>query len=328
MTSPAPIPTWLNLFGSPDVKDADAGRSVTSPAAYLADLLQLLEDRFDASDFRARRPDIPGKIKLNGEQSFTLTRQLDIVNQLLAQRVDPQQPTAADQVLAQAKHPFLLPFEYQDERVRQLLRLLQTPPGELHRGFIPRADVDVLVREKLGLSPARAAVVANDLSKDAAGLHDAYGLEHAHGLDKGETLADLADLNRFQRATQLDAPTLSQLLFSQLSQTASKGPGPVEREAAGVLFINHGLGDYVSLDSDEQKLTWSDGKAIQDAWFDRVHRILCLSRWSGIDLLSLDRFAATVREYARQQRAAAPCCARQPAGRYQGATRCTLRCFR
>ncbi len=288
MTSPAPIPTWLNLFGSPDVKDADAGRSVTSPAAYLADLLQLLEDRFDASDFRARRPDIPGKIKLNGEQSFTLTRQLDIVNQLLAQRVDPQQPTAADQVLAQAKHPFLLPFEYQDERVRQLLRLLQTPPGELYRGFIPRADVDVFVREKLGLSPARAAVVANDLSKDAAGLHDAYGLEHAHGLDKGETLADLADLNRFQGATQLDAPTLSQLLFSQLSQTASKGPGPVEREAAGVLFINHGLGGYVSLDSDEQKLTWSDGEAIQDAWFDRVHRILCLSRWSGIDLLSLD----------------------------------------
>ena len=31
-------------------------------------------------------------------------------------------------------------------------------------------------------------------------------------------------------------------------------------------------------------------RQIPDAWFDRVHRLLCLSRWTGIDLPSLDLF--------------------------------------
>src|SRR5215813_6388284 len=106
MTRSESIPTWSQLFGMPDVKEADAGRSLTSPAAYLADLLQLLEDRFDSADFRARRPDILGNIKLNGEQSFAHVRQLDIVNRLLAQRIERQQKAPADSVLAAARHPF------------------------------------------------------------------------------------------------------------------------------------------------------------------------------------------------------------------------------
>ena len=85
------IPTWSELFGSLDTKEADSGRSITSPSAYLADLLQVLEDRFNSSDFRNRRPDIPKALKLNGDQSFTLTRQLDIANALSAERIARQQ---------------------------------------------------------------------------------------------------------------------------------------------------------------------------------------------------------------------------------------------
>ena len=87
MAGSATIPTWAELFGSLDTRAADAGRSLNSPAAYLADLLQLLEDRFDPTDFNTRRPDIASTILLNGDQSFTLERQLDIVNNLLAQRI-------------------------------------------------------------------------------------------------------------------------------------------------------------------------------------------------------------------------------------------------
>ena len=278
------IPTWSELFGSPDTKQADAGRSITAPAAYLADLLQLLEDRFNSSDFRDRRPDIPKKIKLDGEQSFTLTRQLDIANALLSERIErPPQNAPADTILAEARDPFSLPFEYQRERIRQLLLLLRTSHRDLQSSFAPHVDADVLARERLGLSPARAAAVTQDLSKDAANLRKAYGLA------PDESMSSLADIERFRRATQLEATSLQQLLFSQLSQTTGDG-GVTERDAAaGQLFINHDLGGFVKLQPDEQRLMWSAGSdGIPDAWFDRVHRLLCLSRWTGIDLPSLD----------------------------------------
>ena len=167
------IPTWSELFGSLDTKEADAGREITSPAAYLADLLQLLDERFNSSDFRNRRPDIPGNILLNGDQSFTLTRQLDITNSLLGAKIEHQQATPADAVLAKAQHPFLLPFEHQHERVRQALSLLRTSYRDLHTSFAPQVDIDALARERLSLSPARAATVVTDLSKDPANLRNA-----------------------------------------------------------------------------------------------------------------------------------------------------------
>src|SRR5262245_7389297 len=131
MDSSESIPTWSDLFGAPDTKEADAGRSVTAPAAYLADLLQLLEDRFNPSDFRSRRHDITAQILLNGEQSFSLVRQLDIANQVLGNRIASLARTHADAILAGAQHPFSLPFEYQHERIRQLLLLLRTPYRDL-----------------------------------------------------------------------------------------------------------------------------------------------------------------------------------------------------
>src|SRR5271169_1576507 len=125
------LPTWSELFGSPDTKEADAGRSVTGPAAYLADLLQLLEDRFgpmlkdrsDPAGVRSRRPDISTQILLNGDQSFSLVRQLDITNRVLGDRIASLAKTPAEDVLAGAQNPFLLPFEYQYERIRQALLL-------------------------------------------------------------------------------------------------------------------------------------------------------------------------------------------------------------
>jgi Salmonella virulence plasmid 28.1kDa A protein len=227
MNSPESVPTWSDLFGSPDTKEADAGRSVTAPAAYLADLLQLLEDRFDPSDFRSRRPDITSQILLNGEQSFSLARQLDIANRVLGGRIaslSKKPAEAVDEVLAGAQHPFSLPFEYQHERIRQLLLLLRTPYRDLYTSFAQHVDVDVLARERLGLSPARADTVAKDLSGDAAGLRAAFGLA------PDETLSSLAGLERFRRATQLDGTSLRELLFSQLSQ--SDGGGVSERRGS------------------------------------------------------------------------------------------------
>ena len=176
MQSAESLPTWSDLFGSPDMKEADAGRSLMAPAAYLADLLQLLEDRFDPSDFRSRRPDIGAEILLNSEQSFSVVRQLDIAIRVLAERMDALTKSHADDVLATAQHPFSLPFEYQYERIRQLLLLFRTPYHDLYTSFAKHIDVDVLARDVLGLSPARASTVVSDLSGDATALCTAYGV--------------------------------------------------------------------------------------------------------------------------------------------------------
>jgi hypothetical protein len=263
------------------MKEADSGRSLTSPAAYLADLLQLLEDRFTGSDFAERRSDIARALLLNGEQSFSLVRQLDIVNRILADRISALTKAPADEVLASAVHPFALPFELEHTRIRQLLLLLRTPYRDLYSAFAKQPDVAVLARERLGLSPARAAALVLDLSADPAALAAAYGL------DAGETLESLLPLERLRRATQLDGPSLRALLFSQLSPQPTASGGS-ERDAAGQLFLNRGLGGFVSLDAAEQRLIWNGEGAIPAAWFDRAHRLLCLARWTGLELSSLD----------------------------------------
>jgi len=42
------LPSYERLFGEIDFQKGDDARSVYSPAAYLADLLQLIDDEFDS----------------------------------------------------------------------------------------------------------------------------------------------------------------------------------------------------------------------------------------------------------------------------------------
>lgn len=279
-----PGTTWRDLFGAPDFTDADPGRSVVSPAAYLADLLQLLEDELAGSaDLDARRPDIARKVVLNGESAFSPVPQLDIVNRVLSARVAAIARDDADKVLAAARHPLELPFEPHDERLRRLLPLLKTAQHELYAAFARDLDVDVVARARLGLSPARAAILLTDTSADPAALRLAYGL--AADAD----LAALTSVAAFRRVTGLDADGLRALLSARLSGLARDRDGMPERDAAGVLFVHQGLGGHVALDDAGEALVWRGaGQGIPPAWFDRVHRLLRLSRWIGVDLIDLD----------------------------------------
>ena len=80
------LPSYKKLFGELDFKKGDQARSVLSPAAYLADLLQLLEDRLPRNDFFTRRPAIQN-LTLNQENTFTEIPYLDIVNEVLETEV-------------------------------------------------------------------------------------------------------------------------------------------------------------------------------------------------------------------------------------------------
>jgi len=80
------LPSYQELFGDFDVSNGDGSRSVHSPAAYLADLLELTAHGFAASPLHDRRPDLQG-IALDGDNSYTVLPYLDIVNEVLGKRV-------------------------------------------------------------------------------------------------------------------------------------------------------------------------------------------------------------------------------------------------
>jgi len=75
------LPSYDALFGI-DFKEGEAARSVYSPAVYLADLLQLIDDHFATADLDIRRSDLK-EILLDGEHTFSEIPYLDVVTEVL-----------------------------------------------------------------------------------------------------------------------------------------------------------------------------------------------------------------------------------------------------
>jgi hypothetical protein len=87
------LPSYEELFGNLDYSSADEYRSVLSPAAYLADIMNLKNWNYDSSGqdnpdaVDDRRPDI-SDILLNAENTITEIPHLDIVNDVMEKRVE------------------------------------------------------------------------------------------------------------------------------------------------------------------------------------------------------------------------------------------------
>ena len=78
MTNNIDFPDYQELFGDLDFSTGDDARTVYSPAAYLSDLLQLMDDEFSSTEnIDNRRSDIK-EIMLDAENTFSLTPHLDI----------------------------------------------------------------------------------------------------------------------------------------------------------------------------------------------------------------------------------------------------------
>ena len=109
----------------------DQARSVHSPAAYLADLLQLVEDRFERAallEARRRIKDIP----LDAANTFTEVPYLDVVNEVLAENVAVKQGEDAYTTMTgmtALSSPVAMPFSLADLRRRKYLRLAGVAPG-------------------------------------------------------------------------------------------------------------------------------------------------------------------------------------------------------
>jgi hypothetical protein len=249
------LPSYQELFGDFNIQNGDESRSVYSPAAYLADLLELIGDSFEDSPLRDRRPDLAG-IPLNGENSYTVLPYLDIVNEVLERRLDKDPDTR----LRDLRFPLNLPFSMRTERRKQYLRRFQIAPEELYRQFAVLVDADQVAREYLGLSP-------DDL--------DAITVAIA---GEPERFAGLTDAARFRQTTTLTAVEVRELLYGNL--------GPAQHAEATALFVHQG-GPCVTLDTDEKHLLYG-GKEIPEDWFDRMARFVRLARKLAMPLGDLD----------------------------------------
>ncbi|MFF5229691.1 hemopexin repeat-containing protein [Dactylosporangium sp. NPDC000521] len=276
------LPDYQKLFGDLDFRGGDEARSVYSPAAYLADLLQLLT----GSDLAGRRPDLSA-VHLDGVNSYTEVPYLDIVNEILADELsgDNGEDDSGDDsgsggegngaqrahdALATLRHPFALPFSLRHERLRRLLHHLGTTPLELYRQFAPGEDADVVAREYLELTQDEVDLYSTAL--DDADLRICYGLRDA------ETYTDLAQVDRFRQAVTLTHEELLTLLHGDLA----------EAESANACFVHQG-DEVVTLAADERSLaTKTPNGPVPTAWYERVNRFVRLARRLGMTFQDLD----------------------------------------
>ncbi|MEO1559635.1 MAG: Tc toxin subunit A [Cyanobacteria bacterium J06632_19] len=126
------LPSYEELFGNLDFKQGDDARSVYSPAAYLTDLLELLEDEFANPQLLNRREDIQ-RILLDSENTYSSIPYLDIVNEVLESKVNSNGNVYEE--MTRAKYPFNLPFNYENERIKKFLSYLNVTLEELYKSF-------------------------------------------------------------------------------------------------------------------------------------------------------------------------------------------------
>ncbi|NUT98102.1 MAG: hypothetical protein HOY78_39435, partial [Saccharothrix sp.] len=252
------LPTYEQLFGALDFRAVDEGRSVYSPAAYLADLLDLIDDTFEGDPLTGpdRRPDI-ASIPLDGEHAYTEVPYLDVVNRVLAAVVGPD----AHAELKRLRFPFALPFDLDHEKVRRYLSQFRVGPVELYHLFARRADRDVVAREFLGLSADDVALVTTVVTDHEDLLATFYGVDGSFD--------DLHDVATFLRATRLTATELDALV--NLGTDA---------------FVHQG-GPRVTLDATSRRLVRGDGP-VPPEWFERVSRFVRLARRIGLTLNETD----------------------------------------
>jgi hypothetical protein len=301
--------SYENIFGSLDFKKGDDGRSVVSPAAYLVDLLQLLDDNLPVQNpskvkgLHQRRSDIKD-LPLNTENAFAAIPYLDIVNGVLEQKVkDKEQKVKGDKapegdayaILKDKQYPFNLPFNVENERIKKFLHYLNVSSEELYKLFSLKFDPVLIGREYLKLSTEEFNAITK--SATSADLKTYFNTTQSSNDAQSSTL----QVSDFLAATRLSGVELRELLCQNLSETAkSTDADPkTERVKASDFFINYGLDGYAVLDAEETSIVWKTMTSttghpeIPDAWFDRVQRLIRLQKKIGLSFMELDLMLRT-----------------------------------
>ncbi|GAA2276708.1 hypothetical protein GCM10010149_19850 [Nonomuraea roseoviolacea subsp. roseoviolacea] len=252
------LPTYQLLFGDLDFRPGDEARTVNSPAAYLADLLRLLDEEVDAGGARLheRRPDIR-EIPLDAEHTTTELPYLDIVVEILERLAGPDPYGRMKTML----FPFDKPFDVAYEELGTFLERRGVGREEIPRLF--GAGTAELAARFLGLSPEVVAVVATARPGEAE-LRASFQVGQDRRSGTEERLGVLADAARLRRTAGLSEVELTQVLGARF----------VRQDGAAVTVA-------------DGRLSLPEGAELL-AWLDRVNRFVRLARRAGLSFGDLD----------------------------------------
>lgn len=305
------LPSYEELFGNLDYSSADEYRSVLSPAAYLADIMDLKNWQYgDATDaVDDRRSDI-SDILLNAENTITEIPHLDIVNDVMKARVEAmvKGPNGEDvdafETLKSAKFPFNVPFNRDKTEIGKILGYLKADAMKFYKAFLADPDTKTTAKEYLGLSDEEYQTIITPVDSEAE-LTKYYGLQDDESLqlkydanNNVEKNKSLPNIKRFRKASELSALQVSELLFQDLSD-AERESGVSQR-----FFINHSpLTPEIYLKTkpvDEgTEAEWlcfvmsDESSMIPNDYYDRIHRFIRLSRKTGLSFADLDLVLTT-----------------------------------
>ena len=234
-------PNFTTLFGSQSLCSCEDCNSVLSPAAYLVDLLQMIDPKAGAkplTKLRERRPDIEF-IPLTCENTNTELPYIDLINEILefyvahnetlsAQaahdnagataeelRINPQYVVdAAYEALAKAVYPVDLPFNRSLTISRLYLNHLGVSRHELMNAFRKQgqptdAEVDL---EGLEISSFEGSILTGSLNRPLADFYGTTGSDPSG-------LAEISVADFLQR-TAISYEDLTELLTVQILNPA------------------------------------------------------------------------------------------------------------
>ena len=316
MSNTPSFPSFDQLFGDLDFKKGDEGRSVYSPAAYLADLLQLLEDHFGRTipneNLFRRRTDIE-KIPLNGENAFTTLPYLDIVNNILEAKirsldgVSPNHLSYPYDRLRAEKYPLQLPFNLENERFKKYYSFFNANVENLYKYFsTQQPDPLLAAKEYLGLSEEEYQTITAEATSGHSFLRQHFNLSGTIA----EAHNTLKSVSQFLRLTGISGKDLRELLFQNLSRTAFSQNTQAELEQAAFFFINHDTNGFANLHTEaegtggdtEEEINWgplpgnSNQQLLDSVWFKRISRtsrFLRLAQKTQIKFADLDLILRT-----------------------------------
>jgi len=307
--------TWPSLFGADAFCDCDECQSALGPAAYLVDLLHMIDPddkvHTPADRLFTRRPDLQ-HLPLTCDNTNTPIPYIDLVNEILeahlARRslgiaVAPSYDSAgrsADELravpqnvitavydhLAGEPYPFSLPFDRSLAVMRAYLDQLGTSYGEILQLFGPRAGGDILTHgeqvaaEQLGLSRRQFMLIAEVPPADPSTARTTPEL-YGYAKDAATWMTSLSSVPELLVRTGLRYDDLYAIIHT-FFVNPSRQPGvrvQLERPHGSQIAGTHVLA------------------ATEDTW-KRLHRFIRLWRATSWSIDDLDRVLFAVGSHA------------------------------
>jgi hypothetical protein len=177
------LPSFSDLFGSQDFIPSPHCQSVVGPAAYLVDLMRVVDEQISSNP----KNTIPDWAKLEKRRKGLFTQPLtcaetntpvpkiQIINQVIHDFLVPQLGADTDYVIATRVFPYNLPINARLALIRAAMLQLGAPLAELYQTYVGRGssdtmpDLAAIAAEHLNLSPEqRQLVVQSRAGQDLA----------------------------------------------------------------------------------------------------------------------------------------------------------------